>query len=282
MGSKKTIIISSIVICVLLLAILYMDYRIKSLEDNKDSGDGSAAGTDAVSGANLSASADSETSGSTPAKGDGTASGTKTEGTEDSGTSLSTDIGTLDIVSYPAGAAVFLDDKEAGTTPYQNFSVPIGNYSLKLVKAGYGDYCKTIYIYKSKVEKVTALFSTTEVGCDGATGSVQVPEDEDEEDTSDSGDTTDTVDAVAGETTFKTTPSSAEVKINGVLKGTTPLSTKLSEGTHMLKISKSGYQIYQAFITVGSDGYISGFDGEQNGEATQDSDDKYSVTLDEI
>ncbi|MEM4616544.1 MAG: PEGA domain-containing protein [Archaeoglobaceae archaeon] len=49
---------------------------------------------------------------------------------------------------------------------------------------------------------------------------------------------------------IKSTPSEAEVYINGILKGTTNLTLSLPPGTYDLRITKSGYQDYNTTITL--------------------------------
>ncbi len=46
----------------------------------------------------------------------------------------------LSILSNPAGAAVFIDDKMAGKTPFSRDSMAVGNYSIKLKMAGYKEW----------------------------------------------------------------------------------------------------------------------------------------------
>ena len=80
-------------------------------------------------------------------------------------TKTETSVGTLYIKSYPDDAVLYLNDKVIGKTPYINYNIPVGNYNIKVMKAGYGNYCTKAYIFKGKIEKITALLSTKSIGC---------------------------------------------------------------------------------------------------------------------
>ena len=151
MASRKTIIVASAIICLLLLTILFMDYRIRTLEGKTgetvvDTSDQKTDVEDTEKANDTEAIiVDLEEEEKNETKIDDTKNETETEDAEKE---EKVDIGTLKIISYPAGAAVYIDDKKVGTAPYNNFSMPVGNYSIKLMKSGLGDYCKTAYVYK--------------------------------------------------------------------------------------------------------------------------------------
>lgn len=271
MSSKKTIIIASAVICLLLLTILYMDYRIRNLEGKspvetqtttETKGDEISIDmtqTDATE--NKTTETSTETTSTTNTS-------TKTE------TTKQIELGTLNIISYPDGAAVYMNDKQIGKAPYINYSIPVGNYTIKVIKAGYGDYCKKAYVYKGKIEKITALLSNQSIGCSGSSSSSS--DDDEDTDEEDATDTTDT-----GMTKFVSVPSGTEVKVNGVLKGVTPISLKLTEGEQVLKMSKSGYKQYTIFFNVDKNGMITSLDpdSEQGGNSTKEDDWEYEFSL---
>ena len=262
MGSKKAIIIASAIICILLLTILYMDYKIRNLE-------GEVEIPEQIDEIN-------EVENTTIDLTDVEVNDTEAEEEviEEEEEESSTEIGTLEIISYPAAAGVYLDDVKIGTTPYNNFSFPIGNHSIRIMKTNYGDYCKTAYVYKNTIEKITALMdSSKSIGCTGSSSistSTNTSDDDEEEE-----------EEILG-TKFTSEPSGAELKISGQVKGTTPFSFELTEGTVLIKLSKDGYKTYSAFVNVGSDGFISSIDhdSEQNGNYTKESDDEYLFEID--
>ncbi|MEI6808040.1 MAG: PEGA domain-containing protein [bacterium] len=54
-------------------------------------------------------------------------------------------------------------------------------------------------------------------------------------------------------------PSGARVRINGVFKGTTPLTVNLTRGeTHTVVLELEGYQAYQIVLTSGINGWVWG------------------------
>ncbi len=280
MSSKKTIIIASAVICILLLTILFMDYKLRSVEgknvitDQIHEGETQAAPAQGATNASQT-SAVNQTAPAAPA-----ANETSTAAPSSTTAPSSTDIGTLEIVSYPAGAAVYVNEIKVGIAPYKNFSMPVGNYSIKLMKAGLGDYCKKAYVYKNKIEKITGLMSNVTVGCNGSTVGAGADDDDtaDEEDEAPA----DEEEAAAVEgTTILSDPTGADVKINGVTKGKTPLTKQFTSGTNLLKLYKSGYKTYSCFVEVNSNGEITSFDdsSEQGGEHTTSDDDEYTITL---
>lgn len=269
MSSKKTIIIASAVICLLLLTILYMDYKIRNLEGKSLV---ETQTTTETKGDEISI--DMTQTDTTENKTTETAAETKTTETKTE-TTKPIELGTLNVISYPDGAAVYMNDKQIGKAPYINYSIPVGNYTIKVIKGGYGDYCKKAYVYKGKIEKITALLSNQSIGCGGSSTSTST-------DTTDEDEAADEETTTTGQTKFITIPSAAEVKINGVTKGTTPITLTLVEGPdQLLKISKSGYKLYSVFFSVDSSGQITSIqtDSEQGGNSTKEDDWEYEFSL---
>ena len=56
----------------------------------------------------------------------------------------------LSVASEPAGARVFLDDKEAGVTPLKAVELTAGEHSLKLALAGYDDHLSALTLLAGK------------------------------------------------------------------------------------------------------------------------------------
>ncbi|MFH1439079.1 MAG: PEGA domain-containing protein [Candidatus Woesearchaeota archaeon] len=277
MASRKTIIIASAIICLLLLTILYMDYRIRTLEGktgeivtaDANAGDtGQNNVTDSVV-VGIDAADKNETK-TADTKNETAEADTKAAEKKEP---VNVNIGTLKVVSYPAGAVVYIDDKKVGTAPYNNFSMPVGNYTVKLLKSGYGDYCKKAYVYKGKVEEIKGLMSNTSIGCSSSSSTSTTTTTNDEEEEEEEATTTGMK--------FTSEPSGAEVKLNGQSKGTTPVTVTLTEGTSLLKISKSGYKTYSAFVNINSEGRMTSVDesSEQNGNNTKIEDWEWEFSI---
>ena len=63
-------------------------------------------------------------------------------------------MGVLEIVSKPAGAAIYINNKLSGKTPLVQHRYPKGNYSIMLKKEGYITYERDIYINSEKTIKI--------------------------------------------------------------------------------------------------------------------------------
>ncbi len=125
--------------------------------------------------------------------------------------------GRLDITSTPFDALVKLNGKEYGTTPITVRDLLIGTYTLTLEKQGYGTITKTITIAEGQ---------TTEVNETLPTGM---------------------------EVTIASTPSGAQLTIDGVLAGSTPFTTSLPLGNHTVKLVNNTKVVVET-ITVNPDG----------------------------
>ncbi len=108
--------------------------------------------------------------------------------------------GSLKIVTTPFEAAITLNGKDYGTSPATIKNLLIGSYTLVLKKAGYGDVTKTIAIEENKT---TELNETLPSGM---------------------------------EVNITSSPSGAQLSIDGVAAGTTPYKATLAFGSHTLKL----------------------------------------------
>ncbi|MBI5218647.1 MAG: SUMF1/EgtB/PvdO family nonheme iron enzyme [Bacteroidia bacterium] len=109
-------------------------------------------------------------------------------------------LGNLDIVSNPIDATVYIDNERKGTTPLTLKKLLIGDYTLKLEKQGFGTVTKTITVTEGK---------TTDI-------SETLP---------------------AGENiNITSSPSGAEIYIDGAKAGGTPYNATLSYGSHKIKL----------------------------------------------
>jgi uncharacterized protein (TIGR02145 family) len=108
--------------------------------------------------------------------------------------------GNLDVASTPFDAAITIDGKAYGTTPNTIKNLLVGTYTLTLTKQGYGTVTKTITIAEGKT---TDINETLPSGM---------------------------------EVTIASTPSGAQLWVNGVSVGTTPYKATLGFGSHNLKL----------------------------------------------
>ncbi len=129
---------------------------------------------------------------------------------------LTLSTGSISISSTPSGAEIYLDGAYKGTTPLSISGVTAGSHTIKLVKSGYNEYITSVYV---EATKTATLFASLTL----KTGSIYV----------------------------SSNPSSANVYLNGIHKGVTPITIPdVSPGTHMLKLTKSDYEDLTETVTV--------------------------------
>ncbi len=122
-------------------------------------------------------------------------------------------VGTLDVTSTPFDAKIRLNGKDFGTTPASVKDLLIGSYVLTLEKQGYGTVTKTVDISEDKNTEVNeTLLSGMQV-------------------------------------TIGSKPAGAQLSINGVLIGATPVTTAIAFGNHTLKLV-NGKKVEEDTITV--------------------------------
>jgi len=113
--------------------------------------------------------------------------------------------GFISISSIPSGAKVYLDGVYKGTTPLF-LSVEEGKHTIKLTKEYYYDVEESVFV---KIGETTYVYETL-------TG--------------------------YGSISISSFPSGASVYLDGYYKGVTPLFlSKVIEGSHTIKLAKSGY-----------------------------------------
>lgn len=64
--------------------------------------------------------------------------------------------GNLKIISDPPGAEIFLDHQSKGKSPAQLFDLPVGSYYLKLVKPGFVDYTQIVSLRENDTRLISA------------------------------------------------------------------------------------------------------------------------------
>lgn len=123
---------------------------------------------------------------------------------------------TLVVDSRPAGAEVYLDGRLSGRTPV-SLQVNPGRHEVELRLAGYQPYRVTVNPRPGERVQVFAQL---------------VPE------------------ARQGTLAVTSSPSGAEVYVEGTLRGRTPLSLSLPEGRYAVELRAPGYEPYQATVQV--------------------------------
>lgn len=149
-------------------------------------------------------------------------------------TALSFSSGSVNVVSYPAGASVFLDDVYRGVTnPWDALDIPDvapGEHDLTLTLGGYYDYVTTVTVPAGSETSVVATLTDLP----GANPNGQV--------------------AVSSE------PSGAGIYIDTVYRGITPqIVDNVPKESHTLLVRQAGYQDWttQVQVTEGETAQVS-------------------------
>ncbi len=127
--------------------------------------------------------------------------------------------GSLDVRSTPSGASIYIDGTYKGGTPLVVLELSGGSHQVKLSRSGYSDHTQTAFVTAGKTTIVSATLSPTPP----PTGALNV----------------------------KSTPSGANVYIDGTYKGITPLVvSKLSEGSHQVRLARGGYYEHTRTVSI--------------------------------
>jgi len=124
--------------------------------------------------------------------------------------------GSIDITSTPSGASIYLDGSNKGVTPKTISGVSAGSHTIKITKSGYEDYNKKVTVTAGETASIS-------VDLVKQTGSIYVT----------------------------SIPSGADIYLDGSNKGTTPKTiSKVSAGSHTIKVTAGGYEDYLKRVTV--------------------------------
>ncbi|KQC03989.1 MAG: hypothetical protein APR53_04245 [Methanoculleus sp. SDB] len=124
--------------------------------------------------------------------------------------------GSISVSSSPTGATIYLDGVNKGTTPATLTGISPGTHTVKLTKSGYYDYTKTVTVVAGQTTAMSATLYPS-------TGSISVT----------------------------SNPTGASIYLDSVYQGTTSKTLSgIAEGTHTIKLTKSGYQDYTTTVTV--------------------------------
>ncbi|WP_332449293.1 PEGA domain-containing protein [Methanoculleus sp.] len=136
----------------------------------------------------------------------------------------STTTGAIDVVSYPAGANVYLDGALKGLTPsagvYTISNVAVGSHTIRVAMDGYLDYTTSVEVSGATTSHVTA---TLRPGQGSTTGFIAVT----------------------------SSPAGADVYIDNAYKGITPLNVDgVAAGTHAVRVALAGYSDWSTSVQV--------------------------------
>ncbi len=134
---------------------------------------------------------------------------------------ISSSVGSLYMTSNPSGAQVYVDSTYRGTTPTTVGSLSPGTHAVLLRLSGYSDFSGTATIYAGQTTTMSANL-------------VQV-----------------TPTTSVGTLAISSSPSAAEVYVDNVFRGYTPLTlTDIPPGSHAITLSLAGYQNWLGNVQV--------------------------------
>ena len=155
---------------------------------------------------------------------------------------LRTDVGRLLVRSTPAGARVFVDDKDHGRTPAVVRDLAHGSHRVRLVRDGYQTEERRVVMTPSRpsqsitVELARPRSAAAARGAQTARPAPSSPP---------------TPGRFTGALTVVSRPPGASVFVDGRLVGTTPLSLPgVAAGSHAIRLEREGYRRWTSSIRV--------------------------------
>ena len=141
---------------------------------------------------------------------------------------LPSDVGSIEVTSTPAGATLFLDGSYMGLTPPGDYfdltSLVPGTHVINIRITDYQEYMQTVYVHAGQVVTINARLTPV------APGPV-----------------TDTT----GEITVVSSPPGADLYLDNVFKGITPLTmSDIQQGPHIVTAKLDGYADASQVVTV--------------------------------
>ncbi len=128
------------------------------------------------------------------------------------------DLGKIEITTIPNGSEIYIDDIYRGTTPARLTDVPPEFYEVVLKQEGYDDVFERVLVRAGETYVISKKLTFKEGVC-----------------------------------SISSEPSGASVYLDGKYKGTTPVAFHADEGTHSLKIKKTGYGTVSKEVNVSYD-----------------------------
>ncbi len=128
--------------------------------------------------------------------------------------------GTLRIQSNPSGAAAYVDGQYVGNTPVR-YGTTSGSHTISVRQSGYQDFSSSVNVPGGGTIPVVANLSRI----------VQ-----------------------NGRLNLSSTPSGAQVYIDGQIAGNSPLAVNIAAGRHTVEFKRSGYETATATVDVRAGG----------------------------
>lgn len=127
-------------------------------------------------------------------------------------------LGRLTVESKPSGASIFIDGQFLGYTPYTG-DVSTGRHSIRIEFSGYQPYETTVNITPNKTTKISSTLKP--------------------------------ILYYQGDFYITSSPSNAEVYINGERKGRTPIKIdRLKPGRYQITVIRAGYETFVQYYEV--------------------------------
>ena len=127
-----------------------------------------------------------------------------------------TEYGYIHVSSSPDNCSLYIDGRYQGKTP-MTVTVETGRHSVSLAKSGYNEYSTSVTVYAGNEVDLYPVLSQK---------------------------------VSNGYLSVNSNPSGADVYIDSVYRGTTPLTLYLTTGTYNVLIKMSGYKPYSSTVSV--------------------------------
>jgi hypothetical protein len=129
------------------------------------------------------------------------------------------DTGRITVESVPSDAKIFLNGEYQGTTRKALDEVVPGTYDIVITKTGYDNWTGTVDVAAGKISEIIADLRPAKVML-----------------------------------SVTTVPKGADLIIDGVFSGITPLDISVDQGLHTLRLEKFGYESHEEKTDIGAEG----------------------------
>jgi len=165
--------------------------------------------------------------------------------------------GSINVKSNPLGATVYLDDNNQGVTPITLNNIAKGSHALVINMTGYKDYQTSVTVTAGKTTNVNPKLQAAPVTLPTIvpTTILTIPATTPPIPTTTKTQVPTTIPTTTAPTTgsinVKSTPSGANVYLDGPKQGVTPITlNNIAEGSHAIVLTMAGYSDYQTTVTV--------------------------------
>lgn len=145
--------------------------------------------------------------------------------------------GTIIVMSFPTGAAVYLNDEYRGVAPITLENIPPGMYLVNVSMAGYKDDMAPVELFNGSTREIGFTLEPASSSTVVPTGSVSVP-------------------TGSGSIAVDSSPGGAVVMLDGNNVGTTRMDgyafnvNNVPAGSHTITVELAGYPPYTSTVTV--------------------------------